>query len=93
MASFRADKPEVGSFAIGQLLQRLATFPTPPRYWVGFSGGADSTALLVALNELGPDLAAEFHASAVETQSQVAVAESQLDPPCPDTLGKHRSTL
>jgi len=55
-------KPEVGSFAIGKLLQRLAIFPTAPRYWVGFSGGADSTALLVALNELGPDLTAEFHA-------------------------------
>lgn len=52
----------VCGFAIGQLLQRLAIFPTPPRYWVGFSGGADSTALLVALNELGVDLAAEFHA-------------------------------
>ena len=62
MASSRADKQEVCSIAIGQLLQRLATFPTPPRYWVGFSGGADSTALLVALSELAPDLAAEFHA-------------------------------
>jgi tRNA(Ile)-lysidine synthase len=34
-----------------RLLASLARLPTPGRYWVGFSGGADSTALLQALHE------------------------------------------
>ena len=44
------------------LLERLARFPVPARYWVGFSGGADSTALLVAFHELGSKLEAGLHA-------------------------------
>ncbi len=50
------------SFSIGQLQERLARLPVASRIWVGFSGGADSTALLVALKELEPDLPAEFAA-------------------------------
>jgi tRNA(Ile)-lysidine synthase len=33
------------------LLDSLARLPSPRKYWVGFSGGADSTALLQALHE------------------------------------------
>ncbi len=34
------------------LLLSLSSLPAANRYWVAFSGGADSTALLLALNEL-----------------------------------------
>jgi len=44
------------------LLERLARFPVPSRYWVGFSGGADSTALRVAFHELGSRLEGGLHA-------------------------------
>lgn len=44
------------------LAERLVRLPTPPKYWVGFSGGADSTALLHALRELGDRLAAPLEA-------------------------------
>jgi tRNA(Ile)-lysidine synthase len=40
----------------------LAALPTPRKYWVGFSGGADSTALLQSLHECREQLAAELHA-------------------------------
>ena len=55
-------KPGTGSFTTLHLLERLARFPVPSRYWVGFSGGADSTALLVAFHELGSELVAGLHA-------------------------------
>jgi tRNA(Ile)-lysidine synthase len=44
------------------LLANLARLPTPLKYWVGFSGGADSTALLQAMHECREQLAAPLHA-------------------------------
>jgi tRNA(Ile)-lysidine synthase len=49
-------------FEPGHLLDSLARLPTPARYWVGYSGGADSTALLQALHECRGQLAAPFKA-------------------------------
>lgn len=40
----------------------LARLPTPRKYWVGFSGGADSTALLQAIHECRKDLEVPVHA-------------------------------
>jgi len=44
------------------LLNRLANLPAPPKYWVGFSGGVDSTALLQALYEVRDRLPAPVDA-------------------------------
>jgi len=49
-------------FTSEQLLESLARLPTPSRYWVGFSGGADSTALLQAMYECREQLPAPFQA-------------------------------
>jgi tRNA(Ile)-lysidine synthase len=46
------------SFDSRQLLAALAAVPKTNRYWLGFSGGADSTALLLAMLELGSKLPA-----------------------------------
>lgn len=53
---------ETGQFVVASLLERIVGLPSTSRFWVGFSGGADSTALLVALKELGQDLPGELHA-------------------------------
>ncbi len=45
-----------------RLLNVLQQFPSSPVYRVGYSGGADSTALLCALHELKPALAADIKA-------------------------------
>lgn len=37
--------------SVDRLLDSLSRLPTPGRYWIGFSGGADSTALLQAMHE------------------------------------------
>jgi tRNA(Ile)-lysidine synthase len=50
------------AFDCQQLLKALAHLPTPRRYWVGFSGGADSTALLQAMWESREQLSAPLHA-------------------------------
>jgi tRNA(Ile)-lysidine synthase len=50
------------TFGSGWLLTSLQHLPTPRRYWVGFSGGADSTALLQALYEGRDRLPAPFQA-------------------------------
>ena len=50
------------NFAGSLLLESLGRLPIPSRYWVGFSGGADSTALLLALHESADQLAAPMHA-------------------------------
>jgi tRNA(Ile)-lysidine synthase len=55
------DRPASGLDS-GFLLSRLARLPTPRKYWVGFSGGADSTALLQALYEARDHLPAEVQA-------------------------------
>jgi tRNA(Ile)-lysidine synthase len=44
--------PESSGFCGDLLAESLAHLPTPPKYWLGFSGGADSTALLHALHEI-----------------------------------------
>jgi tRNA(Ile)-lysidine synthase len=49
-------------FSGDQLLASLARLPTPRKYWIGFSGGADSTALLQGLHECRDRLAATIHA-------------------------------
>jgi tRNA(Ile)-lysidine synthase len=46
----------------GRLLASLGRLPVPRKYWVGFSGGADSTALLQALYESRAQLPAGLHA-------------------------------
>jgi tRNA(Ile)-lysidine synthase len=50
------------SFSGTGLLDSLNRLPTPVKYWVGFSGGADSTALLLALHECRDHLPAPIHA-------------------------------
>lgn len=49
-------------FGPGPLLDSLARLPAPAKYWIGFSGGADSTALLQALHECRAQLVASIHA-------------------------------
>lgn len=49
-------------FTAERLLASLARLPTPEKYWIGFSGGADSTALLQAMHESREALAATIHA-------------------------------
>jgi tRNA(Ile)-lysidine synthase len=44
------------------LLDSLARLPNPKKYWVGFSGGADSTALLQAIHECRDRLDVPIHA-------------------------------
>lgn len=50
------------TFSNEGLLASLARLPRPRKYWVGYSGGADSTALLQALYECRAELAAPVHA-------------------------------
>jgi tRNA(Ile)-lysidine synthase len=45
-----------------RLLASLGRLPVPRKYWVGFSGGADSTALLQAMHESRSRLPAALHA-------------------------------
>lgn len=45
-----------------RLLASLERLPVPRKYWVGFSGGADSTALLQAMYESRARLRAGLHA-------------------------------
>jgi tRNA(Ile)-lysidine synthase len=45
-----------------KLLETLGRYPECPVYWVGFSGGADSTALLHSLSELTPKLSVSIKA-------------------------------
>jgi tRNA(Ile)-lysidine synthase len=49
-------------FSSDLLLTYLARLPTPRKYWVGFSGGADSSALLHAMYECRGRLRAPMHA-------------------------------
>lgn len=44
-------KQREADFDSQDLLDSLGRLPTPRKYWVGFSGGADSTALLQAIHE------------------------------------------
>lgn len=54
--------PDSSTFNNQQLLNALERLPKPRKYWVGFSGGADSTALLQAMWESREDLAAPVNA-------------------------------
>jgi len=78
MANSRADQSATGRFDTRQLLERLSLFPVPSRYWVGFSGGVDSTALLVGMDELRQHLAADFRAIHFNHGLQTAATEWQL---------------
>ncbi len=55
-------KQQPANFTTRLLLDRLARLPDTEKYWVGFSGGADSTALLQALYECRPRLEAPLQA-------------------------------
>jgi len=55
-------KPEDSDFSSQNLLDSLSRLPAPKKYWVGFSGGADSTALLQAIHECSEQLPASIHA-------------------------------
>ena len=48
----RTPDPSASALDSDYLLSRLASLPKPRGYWVGFSGGADSTALLQAFHEI-----------------------------------------
>ena len=54
-------KPD-GCFGRKPLQAVIDRLPRARKYWVGFSGGADSTALLLALHRTRDQLAAPFHA-------------------------------
>ena len=53
---------EESSFPGAGVLDNLRRLPVPEKYWIGFSGGADSTALLQALHEIEDQLPAPIHA-------------------------------
>jgi tRNA(Ile)-lysidine synthase len=55
-------KQQAANFTTRLLLDRLARLPDTEKYWVGFSGGADSTALLQALYECREQLEAPIQA-------------------------------
>ena len=55
-------EPSDSNFGGKHLLEKLAQLPVPVKYWVGFSGGADSTALLQAMYECRENLPAPVHA-------------------------------
>ena len=59
------------------LLDGLARLPRPARYWIGFSGGADSTALLQALYEVRDRLPAPLHAVHFDHGLQVEAGDWQ----------------
>jgi len=50
-----------GLFGSGLLLPLIQQLPKTPRYWIGFSGGADSTALLLAMHRCRDNLDAPIH--------------------------------
>jgi tRNA(Ile)-lysidine synthase len=50
------------SFNDRRLLASLERLPVPRKYWIGFSGGADSTALLQSMHESRSSLPAPLHA-------------------------------
>jgi tRNA(Ile)-lysidine synthase len=51
-----------GLFGSKLLLPLIHQLPETPRYWIGFSGGADSTALLLAMHRCRDHLSAPIHA-------------------------------
>ena len=55
-------KSSESHFSVKLLQEKLTRLPSPSKYWVGFSGGADSTALLQALYECREQLSAPVHA-------------------------------
>jgi len=55
-------KPEPSTFISQHLLDSLARLPAPEKYWIGYSGGADSTALLQAMWECREQLPVPIHA-------------------------------
>ncbi|MBT8049501.1 MAG: tRNA lysidine(34) synthetase TilS [Xanthomonadales bacterium] len=71
-------RTEDSTFNSRHLLDRLARLPSPRKYWIGFSGGADSTALLQAMCECRKDLAVPIHAAHFHHGLQ-ADADSWLD--------------
>jgi len=69
--------PPENHFSSDQLLASLARLPKPAKYWVGFSGGADSTALLQALYECRESLSAPLHVIHFHHGLQAAADEWQ----------------
>jgi tRNA(Ile)-lysidine synthase len=55
-------KPQQSNFGSQHLLDSLVHLPAPEKYWIGFSGGADSTALLQAIWECREKLPVPIHA-------------------------------
>lgn len=51
-----------GAFGGAQLMNSLARLPRAEKFWIGFSGGADSTALLQAMHDVREQLQAPLHA-------------------------------
>lgn len=68
MANSRTDptgknvNPTDGRFGSRPLLTVIEHLPKTPKYWIGFSGGADSTALLLAMHRCRDRLGAPIHA-------------------------------
>ncbi|RFA28257.1 tRNA lysidine(34) synthetase TilS [Alkalilimnicola ehrlichii] len=65
----------MAAFTSAALQRTLQRYPLPHRYWVAFSGGRDSLALLHALSKLRPQLApATIHAIHVDHGLQAVSA-------------------
>ena len=54
--------PDKERFSPDAVLRNLASGPIPGKFWVGLSGGADSTALLIALHSVREHLPAPLYA-------------------------------
>jgi tRNA(Ile)-lysidine synthase len=64
-------------FNSADLLTRLKQLPATRRFWIGFSGGADSTALLLAMHELRDQIEAQICAIHFNHGLQVEADEWQ----------------
>lgn len=62
---------------LAQLCEIIRSYPVAPRLWVGFSGGADSTALLLALHELSAEIPASIQAVHFNHGLQAAASQWQ----------------
>jgi len=79
------------SFSAVKLLRVLKMLPAADRYLVGFSGGADSTALLYALTELGPQF--ETPVTAVHVNHGIHADSNLWQEHCDAFCRRHSITL
>lgn len=79
------------SFSAMGLLRALKLLPAADNYLIGFSGGADSTALLYALTELGPQL--KTPVSAVHVNHGIHADSDLWQEHCENFCRRHSITL